>query len=106
MKTLGGIFLIPCLTFTSFCEGQQEAGTYSLVISEIMADPHPAVALPDAEYIEIFNRGPSPVSLAGYRLLFGDKTEILAPLQGAGAGVLEPGEYILTVHGVGYKFKG
>ena len=77
MKTLGGIFLIPCLTFTSFCKGQEEAGTYSLVISEIMADPHPAVALPDAEYIEIFNRGPSPVSLEGYRLLFGDNINIL-----------------------------
>ena len=79
MKTLGVIFLIPCLTFTSICKGQEEAGTYSLVISEIMADPHPSVALPDAEYLEIFNRGPSPVSLAGYRLLFGDNLKILAP---------------------------
>ncbi len=57
----------------------EEAGIYSLVISEIMADPHPVVALPDAEYLEIYNRGPSPVSLAGYRLLFGDKLRILTP---------------------------
>jgi hypothetical protein len=100
MKTLGGIFLISCLAFTSFCKGQEEAGTYSLIISEIMADPHPAVALPDAEYIEIFNRGPSSVSLAGYRLLFGDKLKILpSPLSRDGDhpdGVVEPGEYIIV----------
>ena len=92
MKTLGCVFLIPCLTFTSFCKGQEEAGTYSLVISEIMADPYPAVALPDAEYLEIFNRGSSPVSLAGYRLLFGDKLKILSTHPD---GVVEPGEYII-----------
>jgi hypothetical protein len=111
MKTLGGIILIPCLTFTSFCKGQSETdqasnnlsfpvetGTYSLVISEIMADPNPVVGLPDAEYLEIFNRGPSPVSLAGYRLLFGGKTEILTPGP-SGAhpdGVLEPGKYAIV----------
>jgi hypothetical protein len=99
MKTLGGIFLIPCLTFTSFCKGQEEAGTYSLVISEIMADPHPVVALPDAEYLEIFNRGPFPVSLAGYRLLFGDKLKILPPLRDGthpDGVVLAPGEYVIV----------
>ena len=92
MKTLGSVFLIPCLTFTSICYGLEEAGTYSLVISEIMADPHPAVALPDAEYLEIFNRGTSPVSLAGYRLLFGDKLKILGTHPD---GVVGPGEYII-----------
>jgi len=104
MKTLGCIFSIPCLTFTSFCTGQyiehpgynntsssEEAAPYSLVISEIMADPHPAVALPDAEYLEICNRGPFPVSLTGYRLLFGDKPKILHP-DGV---VAEPGEYVI-----------
>jgi hypothetical protein len=111
MKTLGGIFLIPCLAFTSFCKGQSitdhgsnilsspvEAGTYSLVISEIMADPNPVVALPDAEYLEIFNRGPSPVSLAGYRLVIGDNTKILTPRQAGNppAGMLEPGKYFIV----------
>ena len=81
MKTLGGIFLIPCLTFTPFCKGQEEAGAYSLVISEIMADPRPTVGLPDAEYLEIYNRGTSPVSLAGYRLLFGDKLKYYHPVE-------------------------
>jgi hypothetical protein len=100
MKTLGDIFLVSCLTFISFCKGQgvTEAGTYSLVISEIMADPHPPVALPDAEYLEIHNRGPSSVSLAGYRLLFGDKLRILTPRRGGDHpdGVLEPGGYVIV----------
>lgn len=113
MKTLGGIFLIPCVTFISLCRAQSitnpggktlispdDPGTYSLVISEIMADPHPSVALPDAEYVEIYNRGPSRVSLDGYRLLFGDKKVILACGSGGEAnqaiGILEPGEYIIV----------
>lgn len=100
MKTLGVIFLIPCLTLTGVCKGQEEAGTYSLVISEIMADPHPVVALPDAEYLEIYNRGPSPVSLAGYRLLFGDKSKILTSRLGwdgydPDGVVVEPGGYVI-----------
>jgi hypothetical protein len=98
MKALGGIFLIPCLTLTSPIKGQEEAGAYSLVISEIMADPHPAVALPDAEYLEIYNRGSSPVPLAGYRLLFGDKIRVLLTPSHRGYpnGVsIEPGEYVI-----------
>ncbi len=94
MKALGVIFLVPCLTLTSLCKGQGEAGTYSLVISEIMADPHPAVALPDAEYLEIYNRGPSPFLLSGYRLLFGDKTRVLIPPRRGGVSI-DPGEYVI-----------
>ncbi|MCK7530142.1 MAG: lamin tail domain-containing protein [Marinilabiliales bacterium] len=55
-----------------------------------MADPHPVVALPDAEYIEIFNRGTSSVSLAGYRLLFGDNLKIL-PSRPIGMGTTPTG---------------
>ncbi len=98
MKTLGCIFLIPCLTYAGPCKGQEEAGTYSLVISEIMADPHPAIGLPDAEYIEVFNRGTHPVPLAGYRLLFGSKKRILPKITDnshPGGWVINPGEYIV-----------
>lgn len=93
MKTLGGIFLIPCLTLASICKGQEEPLSYSLVISEFMADPNPSVGLPDAEYLEIFNRGPSPASLDGCRLLFGDRQKILTHPDGV---VLGPGGYIIV----------
>ena len=40
----------------------------SVIVTEIMADPTPVVGLPDAEYIEIFNRSSQPISTKGWRL--------------------------------------
>jgi hypothetical protein len=38
----------------------------SLLITEIYADPSPAVGLPGEEYIELYNRSTDTISLAGY----------------------------------------
>lgn len=57
-----------------------------LVITEVMADPSPAVGLPDAEYVEIYNRSAAPVSLAGWTLYDGS-VRTLPPV------VMQPGEY-------------
>ncbi len=40
----------------------------SIIVTEIMADPIPVVGLPDAEYIEIFNRSSQPIATKGWRL--------------------------------------
>ncbi len=65
-----------------------------LLISEIMADPSPVVglppsALPQEEYLEIYNRSNIPLSLAGWELLIGNQAEDLPAV------VLPPGAYLL-----------
>lgn len=44
----------------------------SLIISEIMADPFPSVALPQTEYIELFNCRDSSFILSGWKLQIGN----------------------------------
>lgn len=62
-----------------------------IVVTEVMADPSPAVLLPESEYIELFNRGEFPVNLKGYHLSVGDTEVLLDEL------LLFPGDYLLLV---------
>lgn len=59
-----------------------------LVISEIMADPNPTQALPDAEYFELANIGKRAIELSGQSL------NNIPFLSGK---VLFPGEYLICV---------
>jgi len=43
-----------------------------IIIHEIMADPNPPQGLPEAEYLELFNRIEYPVSLKGWKLFNGN----------------------------------
>jgi len=59
-----------------------------LVISEIMADPSPTQALPDAEYFELVNTGKRAIELSGLSL------NDIPFLSGQ---VLFPGEYLVCI---------
>ncbi len=55
-----------------------------IIISEIFADPSPQLGLPDAEYIEIYNRSNHPFDLADWKLTDGNSigtftTKIVLP---------------------------
>jgi hypothetical protein len=65
-------------------------GYHSLVISEIMADPKPVTGLPDVEYLELFNRSETAVSLKNWKLITGSRSVLLPD------SIIPPGSYALV----------
>lgn len=60
-----------------------------IIFNEIMADPNPQVALPEAKYIELYNRTDFPISLKGWQLSIGSKNHIIEN------GIINPKSYLL-----------
>lgn len=67
---------------------QKNLSAFTLVITEIMADPDPALGLPAHEYCEILNRSSLPVDLTGWTFYDGS-SRILPPV------IINPGEYFI-----------
>jgi hypothetical protein len=63
---------------------------FQVIISEVMADPTPAVRIPEAEYVELYNRGKTAVNLEGWKLAFGSHEETLT------AFTLDPDNYLIV----------
>ena len=60
-----------------------------IVISEIMADPVPAVELPPEEYIEIFNRSGNTINLGKWKLSSADQNSFFPGVD------IGPGEFLI-----------
>ena len=57
-----------------YVKPQQNLFKNDIVFTEIMADPEPSIKLPNAEFVEIFNRTDQSIDLAGWKLGVGDKS--------------------------------
>lgn len=66
------LFLIVIFHLCSLCVAQEN----DIVINEIMADPTPAVALPEWEYIELYNTSDAPINIRDWILIIGKKEHI------------------------------
>jgi hypothetical protein len=61
-----------------------------IIFTEILADPSPKVALPEAEFVEIFNRSKNSISLDGWSLSDGSSTVIFRDM------ILLPAEFLIV----------
>ena len=90
-----------------YAPGTRPALTYSLIISEVLADPPPGLdgdANGDGrrdphedEFIELYNAGPVPISLAGWRL--GDAGSLSGYFHFPADAVVAPDAYVVLFGG-------
>lgn len=74
---------------TSVFFAYYHAKPFDIVLNEIMADPDPVVGLPEAEYLEIYNRTGFPISLKNWKLAIGTSQQTFPAL------IMDSGSYVI-----------
>lgn len=70
------VFLLLFL-FTALTTRAQTAQRYDILITELLPDPAPPVGLPNAEFIELFNRSRTAISLQQWKISDGSSTAVI-----------------------------
>ncbi len=100
------IIMILALTLAAFSPQRAQALSQDIVISQVYGGGGNSGGVYTNDFIELFNRGGSTVSLAGWSLQytsatgtgnFGSATNLITPLSGS----LAPGQYLLVQEAAG-----
>jgi hypothetical protein len=67
----------------------QNVAPYDILINEFLPDPTPQVGLPNAEFIELFNRSNKTVNLKDFKIVNGSTSTVLPSF------VLKPAAYVV-----------
>lgn len=85
--TNGNIVATTLLSFTFIAI--QIAAPYDILINEMMVDPTPVLGLPEAEFIELFNRSDKNINLIDFELIIGNNIRLLTDF------ILAAGDYVI-----------
>ncbi|HRJ30634.1 MAG TPA: lamin tail domain-containing protein [Cyclobacteriaceae bacterium] len=61
-----------------------------VIFTELFPDPNPVIGLPEAEFVELYNRSNNPVNLAGWKFSDPSTTATLPNF------ILQPGAYVIV----------
>jgi hypothetical protein len=70
---------------------------FDVVINEVLADPYPSVGLPEAEFIELYNKTTFSVSLKGWTLKYGSTVKRFPSVN------IGPMEYLVITNDSNYQ---
>jgi len=77
------------VTGNPFIDPSTPAEDKDVIITEIFADPTPVIGLPDAEFIELYNRSSKIINLSGWKFTDGSSTAVLP------SRLIAPHEYLI-----------
>ena len=85
------ILLYFSLLSTLCAQNGVQVPRYGILFSEIMADPSPSILLPEAEYLELYNRTETRQELTGWTLKIGNTVKNLPDF------VIDSGGYVIII---------